>query len=319
MKNIKIKMKLITLLSNGDFHFSKTLIKMLNIDQKTLDQYIQSILTWGVNVLIIPNKGYILLNSIQCLKINHILNFLEDKRIIVIPIVNSTNQYLLDHICSLKSGDVCISEYQKHGRGRYGRKWISPFGMNICLSIFWCFKKELITVIGLSLIIGIIVAEVLQGFGATDVRVKWPNDIYLNNRKLAGILIECVKKNNFNYLVIGIGINIAMQDTFKNIINKKWINLQEAGIYIDRNKLTAILINEIRYSLKKFECSGMIPFLDRWRRLDNFINQSVKLLINKHYIFGICRGIDQHGALLLDQEGIVKSFFNGEISLRTIE
>ena len=173
---------------------------------------------------------------------------------------------------------------------------------------------------GLSLVIGIVMAEVLQHLGAEQVRVKWPNDLYLNDRKLAGILVELTgKTGDAAQLVLGAGINMAMRETNASQIDQRWINLQEAGITIDRNELAAKLLNELRNSLRQFEIDGLAPFISRWRQLDNFIDRPVKLLIGEQQIFGIARGIDQQGALLLEQEGVIKPFIGGEISLRSAE
>lgn len=251
------------------------------------------------------------------LEAERILSQLVDKRVTVLPVVDSTNQYLLDRIAQLQSGDACVAEYQQAGRGRRGRQWISPFGANLYLSMFWRLDQGPAAAMGLSLVIGIVMAEVLKDLGAEDVRVKWPNDLYLNDRKLAGILVELTgKTGDAAQLVIGAGINLAMRETNANAINQGWINLQEAGINIDRNELAATLLNELRQSLKQFEIDGLTPFIARWRALDNFIDRPVKLLIGEQQIFGIARGIDQQGALLLDQNGVIKPFIGGEISLR---
>ncbi|WP_274873643.1 biotin--[acetyl-CoA-carboxylase] ligase, partial [Serratia marcescens] len=121
-----------------------------------------------------------------------------------------------------------------------GRQWISPFGANLYLSMFWRLEQGPAAAMGLSLVIGMVMAEVLQRLGAADVRVKWPNDLYLNDRKLAGILVELTgKTGDAAQLVIGAGINLAMRDTNASAITQGWINLQEAGIQIDRNELAA--------------------------------------------------------------------------------
>ncbi|MGK3498212.1 biotin--[acetyl-CoA-carboxylase] ligase, partial [Citrobacter youngae] len=98
-----------------------------------------------------------------------------------------------------------------------------------------------------------------------------------------------------------------------------WINLQEAGINIDRNTLAARLIRELRAALILFEQEGLVPYLSRWKALDNFINRPVKLIIGDKEIFGISRGIDAQGALLLEQNGEIKPWMGGEISLRSAE
>ncbi|MEN1494486.1 biotin--[acetyl-CoA-carboxylase] ligase, partial [Pseudomonas aeruginosa] len=97
-------------------------------------------------------------------------------------------------------------------RGRRGRKWFSPFGANLYLSMFWRLEQGPAAAIGLSLVIGIVMAEVLRKLGADKVRVKWPNDLYLQDRKLAGILVELTgKTGDAAQIVIGAGINMAMR------------------------------------------------------------------------------------------------------------
>lgn len=316
MKDSKMPLKLIALLADGDSHSGEHLGESLGISRAAINKHIQTIREWGVDVFTVPGKGYSLPNPIQLLEADRILKLLEDKRVTVLPVVDSTNQYLLDRICKLQSGDACIAEYQQAGRGRRGRQWVSPFGTNLYLSIFWHLEQGLAVAMGLSLVIGIVIAEVLQRLGVKDIRVKWPNDLYLNDRKLAGILVELTgKTGDAAHLVMGAGINLAMCGTNANAINQEWINLQEAGISIDRNELAATLLNELRQSLKQFENDGLTPFVARWHSLDNFIDRPIKLLIGEQQIFGIARGIDQKGALLLDQQGVINPFIGGEISM----
>lgn len=320
MKDTKVPLKLISLLADGGFHSGEQLGETLGMSRAAINKHVQTIREWGLDVFTVPGKGYSLPAPIQLLKGVRILELLEDKRVTLLPVVDSTNQYLLDRIGELQSGDACVAEYQQAGRGRRGRQWISPFGANLYLSMFWRLDQGPAAAMGLSLVIGIVMAEVLQRFGAEDVRVKWPNDLYLNDRKLAGILVELMgKTGDAAQLVMGAGINLAMRDTTAGAINQGWINLQEAGISIDRNELAATLLNELRQSLKQFELDGLMPFIVRWRALDNFIDRPVKLLIGEQQIFGIARGIDQQGALLLDQDGVIKPFIGGEISLRSAE
>ncbi|AEW44836.1 biotin--protein ligase [Serratia symbiotica str. 'Cinara cedri'] len=320
MKDSKVPLRLIALLADGISHSGGQLGELLGVSRAAINKYIQIIREWGVNVFTMPGKGYILANPIQLLEVDRILKLLQNKRVIVLPVVNSTNQYLLDRIYHLQSGDASIAEYQQAGRGRRGRQWVSPFGANLYLSMFWCLKQGSAAAMGLSLVIGIVIAEVLRSIGAKDVRVKWPNDLYLKGRKLAGILIEMISNSsNMTYLVIGAGINIAMCSANSDTINQGWINLQDVGVIIDRNELAAKLLNKLRQSLKQFESDGLRPFVARWHLLDNFINRPVQLLIGEQQIFGIARGIDEQGALLLDQQGIIRPFIGEQISLRDSE
>ncbi|MGQ8709231.1 bifunctional biotin--[acetyl-CoA-carboxylase] ligase/biotin operon repressor BirA [Serratia sp. TSA_198.1] len=320
MKDSKVPLKIIALLADGSFHSGEHLGEYLGMSRAAINKHIQTIREWGLDVFTVPGKGYSLPAPIQLLDSKRILVQLADKRVTVLSVVDSTNQYLLDRITELQSGDACVAEYQQAGRGRRGRQWISPFGANLYLSMFWRLEQGPAAAMGLSLVIGIVMAEVLQRLGAEEVRVKWPNDLYLNDRKLAGILVELTgKTGDAAQLVMGAGINLAMRESNANAINQGWINLQEAGISIDRNELAATLLNELRQSLQQFEIDGLVPFISRWRALDNFIDRPVKLLIGEQQIFGIARGIDQQGALLLEQNGAIKPFIGGEISLRSAE
>ncbi len=123
-----------------------------------------------------------------------------------------------------------MAEYQQAGRGRRGRKWFSPFGANLYLSMYWRLEQGPAAAIGLSLVIGIVIAEVLQQLGAEQVRVKWPNDIYLQDRKLSGILVELTgKTGDAAQIVSGAGINLVMRRVESDVVNQGWISLQEAG------------------------------------------------------------------------------------------
>lgn len=320
MKDTRVPLKIISLLADGEFHSGEHLGESLGMSRAAINKHIQTIREWGLDVYTVPGKGYSLPAVINLLDVERILSLLEDKRVTVLPVVDSTNQYLLNRFSELSSGDACIAEYQQAGRGRRGRQWISPFGANLYLSMFWRLEQGPAAAMGLSLVIGIVMAEVLQRLGAEKVRVKWPNDLYLNDRKLAGILVELTgKTGDAAQLVMGAGINMAMRETNASQIDQRWINLQEAGINIDRNELAATLLNELRHSLREFEIEGLAPFISRWRSLDNFIDRPVKLLIGEQQIFGIARGIDQQGALLLEQDGVIKPFIGGEISLRSAE
>jgi len=320
VKDNTVPLTLISILSDGEFHSGEQLGERLGMSRAAINKHIQTLRDWGVDVFTVPGKGYSLPEPIQLLNEEFIRSSINDGAVTVLPVIDSTNQYLLDRLASLQSGDVCVAEYQQAGRGRRGRKWFSPFGANLYLSMYWRLEQGPAAAIGLSLVIGIVMAEVLQSLGADKVRVKWPNDLYLLDRKLAGILVELTgKTGDAAQIVIGAGINLAMRRVETDVINQGWINLQEAGIKIDRNTLAVRLIKELRAALVLFEQEGLTPYLSRWKKLDNFIHRPVKLIIGEKEIFGTSRGIDTQGALLLEQDGVIKPWMGGEISLRSAE
>ncbi|WLI76983.1 bifunctional biotin--[acetyl-CoA-carboxylase] ligase/biotin operon repressor BirA [Kosakonia sp. H02] len=320
MKDNTVPLTLISILADGEFHSGEQLGEHLGMSRAAINKHVQTLRDWGVDVFTVPGKGYSLPEPIQLLDKNLISSQIKQGNVAVLPVIDSTNQYLLERLSELQSGDACVAEYQQAGRGRRGRKWVSPFGANLYISMYWRLEQGPAAAIGLSLVIGIVMAEVLRDLGADQVRVKWPNDLYLQDRKLAGILVELTgKTGDAAQIVIGAGVNLVMRKAQAEDINQSWINLQEAGVRIDRNLLAARLITELRTALQYFEQDGLMPFLSRWEALDNFINRPVKLIIGEKEIFGISRGIDAQGALLLEQNGVIKPWVGGEISLRSAE
>ncbi|SNC58764.1 bifunctional biotin--[acetyl-CoA-carboxylase] ligase/biotin operon repressor BirA [Sodalis endosymbiont of Henestaris halophilus] len=317
MKDISIPLKMINLLADGEFYSGKKISRTLGISFAAINTYIQIIRNWGIHVFTVPGKGYCLHAQLQLLNETAIRARLPSGRLTVLSVVDSTNQYLIERMLTLKPGDACVAEYQKHGRGRRGRQWISPFGNNLYFSLYWRLEQGLSSACVLSLMVGIVIAEMLRHLGAEGVRIKWPNDLYLNNCKMAGILMDIIGNTGRNAnVVIGVGINLTMSASEAKLIDQDWINLQEAGIAIDRNVLVAELIDNLRRALLQFERDGFSPFVARWQALDVFCDQPVKLLIGEREIRGIARGIDVRGALLLEQDGECHAYLGGEISLR---
>ncbi|MGC0947225.1 bifunctional biotin--[acetyl-CoA-carboxylase] ligase/biotin operon repressor BirA [Pantoea agglomerans] len=319
MKDHNVPLKLVDILSDGEFHSGEQLGETLGMSRAAINKHIQTLKSWGLDVYTVTGKGYSLSAPIQLLDEQAILSQVTQGNVSVIPVIDSTNQYLLERMHEMESGAACIAEYQQAGRGRRGRQWFSPFGANLYMSMYWRLEQGPAAAMGLSLVIGIIMAETLRSLGADNVRVKWPNDIYLNDRKLAGILVELTgKTGDTAQIVIGAGINLAMRTADASQINQGWINLQEAGVTVNRNELAARLINSLREALPLFEQEGLTPFVARWAALDNFINRPVKLLIGEREVHGIARGVDSQGGLLLEQDGEIKAWVGGEISLRPV-
>ncbi|QPB77978.1 bifunctional biotin--[acetyl-CoA-carboxylase] ligase/biotin operon repressor BirA [Proteus sp. GOKU] len=318
MKETPTPLLLIEILADGNIHSGEQLGESLGMTRAGINKHIQTLRSWGIDVQTVAGKGYQLDAPMNLLNADSVNKNIKGEPASVIPVIDSTNQYLIQRISALKSGDVCIAEYQSAGRGRRGRQWISPFGRNLYLSMYWKLEQGPAAAIGLSLVVGVIMAEVLQKLGADGVKVKWPNDLYLNDKKLSGILVELTgKTGDVAHIVTGIGINIAMSKNQTEAINQQWINLEQVGIKIDRNKLACEITNALREAFVQFEKQGLSVFIERWKRLDNFMDRRVKLIIGEKEIFGIAKGINDQGALLLEQDGKIIPYIGGEISLRS--
>ncbi len=184
-----VKLSLLRALSKGGFHSGEELGDELGISRAAVSKHIKGIQGWGVDIFRVQGKGYQLANPLQLLD-ESVLNSSVATPFALIPVIESTNQYILDNARELDSGFVCIAEYQSKGRGRRGREWISPFGSNLYLSMFWQLEAGMAAAMGLSLVVGIAIAEAIEKLGIEGIKLKWPNDLYHNDKKLAGILVE---------------------------------------------------------------------------------------------------------------------------------
>ncbi|EMG6529247.1 MULTISPECIES: bifunctional biotin--[acetyl-CoA-carboxylase] ligase/biotin operon repressor BirA [Providencia] len=324
MKETNIPLQLIDILADAQVHSGEQLGEQLGMTRSAINKHIKTLRSWGLNIETIAGKGYKLPYQINLLSEEAIKKQIDDVNIIVEPVIDSTNQYMLERIAELKSGDTCLAEYQSAGRGRRGRQWISPFGCNLYLSMYWRLEQGPAAAVGLSLVVGIVIAEVLNRISQEKVKVKWPNDLYMNDKKLAGILVELTgKTGDAAHIIIGVGINIGMNNNnieSSKSITQEWSSLRDEVENIERNELSANIIKSLRESLVIFEHEGLKPFLERWFKLDNFLNRHVKLLIGNDVISGIERGVNDQGALLLQKDnGEIIPYIGGEISLRPNE
>ncbi len=320
MKSPEVKLKLLSTLSDGAFHSGEDLGEQVGISRAAISKHIKGIQEWGVDIFRVQGKGYQLAQPIIMLD-DKLIQAEVNNPVQLHPVIGSTNQYLLDHSATLSSGTVCIAEYQQNGRGRRGRHWVSPFGANLYLSMYWRLEAGMAAAMGLSLVVGVAMVEALEQMGLDGVKLKWPNDLYYQDRKLAGILVEMSgQAGGAANLVIGMGMNLSMQDN-ESAIDQPWASLAEVigEDLIDRNKLAVAFIKALDSSLKDYELNGMEDFVERWNRLDNFIGRRVKLIMGPNEVEGIERGIDTHGGVLLETDQGLKSFIGGEISLRSNE
>lgn len=313
-KNTQL-LKLIHILSDGGVYSGEELAKEFNVSRMAINKYIANLRLWGIDIQSARGKGYSLSSKLELLDEQSIraLSRAADHSFEIIPIIDSTNQHLLNQIPNLQKGHVCVAEYQTKGRGRRGRQWYSPFGSNLYYSMYWKFDEGVAATIGLSIAVGVTVAEQLRKLSQQDIKLKWPNDLYLNDKKMAGILVELTSKSGDDaHVVIGIGINLKMPQFQSDVITQPWENL----MFEDKNQLVASLTDALKENISHFEQKGLTDFIPTWNALDNFTGRKVKLLMGDQAIEGTARGIDEQGALLFEQNNKIHAYMGGEISLR---
>jgi BirA family biotin operon repressor/biotin-[acetyl-CoA-carboxylase] ligase len=232
--------------------------------------------------------------------------------------MDSTNQYLMQKAPQLTAPWLVLAEHQRAGRGRRGRSWQSPLAGNLYLSLLWRFRQVSANFASLSLVVGTLVCQVLRAQGVAQLGLKWPNDVLCEGKKLCGILIEMRGETNGPYdVVIGVGLNFAMPDAAARQIEQPWIALQQVMSTLpSRNALVAQLTDAMLSALPTFETQGLAPFLAEWLMLDAYRDTPVRLQLGDREISGIARGVDEQGALRVEQDGKLQRYYSGEISLR---
>ncbi|MDF2156145.1 bifunctional biotin--[acetyl-CoA-carboxylase] ligase/biotin operon repressor BirA [Vibrio sp. CAU 1672] len=312
-----VKLYILKQLSDGDFHSGEALGEALGVSRAAIAKHIKGLTEWGLDIYRVQGRGYQLAQPIQLLD-EALLCQQLDSLLELIPVIDSTNQYLLDRVRESESGRVCIAEYQANGRGRRGRQWVSPFGSNLYMSMYWRLDAGMAAAMGLSLVIGIAAVEALEAAGIHGVKLKWPNDLYYQDKKLAGILVEMSgQAGGAAHLVIGMGLNIGMPSSQPEI-DQPWTTLHQisrTGV-VDRNKLAIQLLAGWKTALAEYEMTGMAGFVERWNRLDNFMGRSVKLVMGPKEVVGVVQGIDAQGGVILKTDQGLQTYIGGEISLR---
>lgn len=317
-----VRGSLLSILIDNEFHSGEILGKILGISRAAISNHIKVLSSLGLDIFSVTGKGYRLAQPLALLDHNKIrkqLAFPHTADIEVLNVIGSTNQYLKDKTIGIENGHTCLAEAQTAGRGRHGRRWVSPYAASLYLSMQWSFAGGYSVLGGLSLAVGVAIVEALNKCGIQGIQLKWPNDIYAQGRKLAGVLIEVEGQIGSECkAIIGIGVNVSLPNNVKGI-GQPWTDLSQlSDPLVNRNLLAATLISELTKSLSLFEVQGLEPFVTKWRKLDVFANQGVKLIIGQKTISGISRGIDVSGAILLETEQGIKAYHGGEISVRPI-
>jgi len=318
--------KILNALKDGKFHSGESLGELLGVSRTAVWKQLQKLEEIGLQVESVKGTGYRVANGIDLLVKDDITAHLresnrnEPRSIELFQSLDSTNKYLQEQAeKSDCSGSVVLAERQTSGRGRRGKTWVSPFAANIYMSILWDFEQGAQALEGLSLAIGVAVRRALIEMGLEDVRLKWPNDIYIGNKKLGGILLEMIgDPAGHCSVVIGVGINVSMPASIVVNIDQPWTDCcSESDAPIARSRLAALLIDNIFDILNDFESLGFAGYRDEWQEADAFKGLQGTISTPRDSVSGTVIGVDNSGAVQLKlMSGEVKSFIGGELSLR---
>lgn len=236
----------------------------------------------------------------------------------VVDSIDSTNRFLKESL-PVEGIHLCCAETQTHGQGRFGRQWYSPRNENIYCSSRWPINTTPSRLSGLSLVVSLAVIETLHDIGLTSpLKIKWPNDILWNGKKLSGCLIEVVVKPSAQTsIIIGIGLNVHSKTADHPLPNKPWCSLKDiTGQHHNRNAIIGSLMNHLHSTLEQFMSHGFAYFLQKWERFDALQGHRIQLTDLKESFCGMAIGVDLKGNLIvLDDERETRVVSSGEASI----
>ena len=307
---------LLKLLKDGRFHSGQALGAALGISRSAVWKQLQR-LEADLNLPIhkVRGRGYQLAAPLELLERDQLAD--SPYPVFIHEYLDSTNAEALREISGgAQAPFVILAEQQSAGRGRRGRKWISPFAENIYYSLVLRIDGGMRQLEGLSLIVGLAVLSSLREFGSCDAGLKWPNDVLVGNKKIAGILLELVgDPADVCHVVIGIGINVNMM--VASDVDQSWTSVRlEAGQAINRNELIVALGRNLQGYLIRHEAEGFAAIQAEWESNHLWQGREVTLIAGTHTVDGVVAGVDQQGALRLNVAGQEKVFSGGELSLR---
>lgn len=328
-------------LSEPGFHSGDDLGQELGISRVAVSKHMAQLRKKGLPLISVAGKGYRLEENIDLLDSELIREQIASSvrdRLVDIHIhqeLTSTNEWLLQQEFQLDKAKLCLTESQPGGRGRRDRQWHSSAYRNLLYSISWRFASWPNSLPSASLLAGLVVSEALEICGVSDIKIKWPNDIYLKGKKLGGLLVSAKgEASGACDLVIGVGINHHVLDSDAEAIDQDWIDLRSEQHSIDRNKLAALITEGFIDLLPAFEQKGFAPFCDAWNRRCIFLDQRVRLFNsatnssvsnsseNKdtEELIGICRGVDNEGVLQIEQkDGSTVAVRDADLSMRPLD
>ncbi|AZZ94634.1 biotin--[acetyl-CoA-carboxylase] ligase [Hahella sp. KA22] len=321
--------KLVEILSDGEFHSGVELGELLGVTRTAVWKHVSQLAAYGLKVETIKGKGYRLECPLCLLDKSRLRDDLKERwkgklrEFNVAHSVGSTNVELLESSRDLPVGlyDVLLAERQTTGKGRRGRVWVSPFAQNIYMSVAVRLSGGFSVLNGLSLAIGAAVADAINTVCDIEVSLKWPNDIWYSERKLAGLLLEVQgEQEGPVHVVIGLGVNVLMQPEAGRDIDQPWTALSDAcEVKVDRNQLCVALIDSVLVCLESYKSEGFLGLKGLWDKYDLLKGRKVLVFSGNECWSGEYLGVSNDGyALVRGEDGRLRSLVGGEITVRPV-
>jgi BirA family biotin operon repressor/biotin-[acetyl-CoA-carboxylase] ligase len=318
-----MKAKVLQLLrDHSEEHLSgEKISEMLGCSRTMVWKYIDALRKEGYKISAVPNKGYRIANEGDPLSEHEIVSRIKDNslfhKIVYYDSLEST-QTAANKLVSegADEGTVVIADEQTGGRGRLGRKWESAKNSGIWMSLILRPAISMRQAPQLTLITAVAAVRAVEAVTNAEVHIKWPNDILMNGRKLAGILTEMqADPDRVKSVIIGIGLNVN-QTGFEGELSQIATSLAaETGGTYSRSALIAVLLKEFEWIYELYLSKGFSVIKPMWEAHASTIGRRITASNLQGEITGVAEGIDEDGVLLLrDDAGELRKIYSADIS-----
>ena len=237
----------------------------------------------------------------------------------VLAAVDSTNSRMVQRAQSEPvDGLAWFAELQTAGRGRRGRTWVTPFARNIAVSLGFELDLRASDLGGLSLAVGLAVAELLRREGADGAAVKWPNDVLLGGAKVCGMLTEAIARPRHCACIVGIGLNVDLPTAAHAAIDQQATDLKAHRVSTERNEIAGALVSSVVEAVARFRREGFGPKRSIYDQLHACQGRTCRITQGNQAREGVVLGVTGEGALRMRCGGEVIEFTGGEVSLRPL-
>ena len=301
-----------------DYLSGDEISRHLGISRQGLWKHIQDLKDSGYDIVAVPHLGYRLESCPDRLFVFEVIRGLNTKfiakQIHYFDYLDSTMNLAMQlGMQGSPNGTLVLAESQTRGRGRLGRNWFSPKYKGIYLSLI--LRPDILPAASpiLTLLSAVSICEAIKEVVHLDAQIKWPNDIIMHNKKLAGILTEMnAEVDKVNFVVIGIGLNV--NNDKKSLIAQSTSLKEQKGEQVQRILLLQELLRRIEKNFNLLETKGNQSIIDKWRNFSLTLGKRVKIYCQDKHLEGQAVDIDKDGGLLIRKDsGIIQKVMSGDV------
>lgn len=309
---------------NPGFVSGEAMSEKLGISRNAVHKHVKSLRARGYQILGVSRRGYRLEEEPCRLSMGHIASRTEDsafgRSFRYYDEIESTNAEAKSlAISGAPEGTVVIADCQTAGRGRLGHRWVSPAGKGLLFTVLLRPELAINDAPLLTLVAAVAVAEGIEEHTGVQTRIKWPNDIFVGDRKVGGILMEVSgDRDEVEWLAVGIGVNVNTEYGDLPVgLRRTATSLKMArGDTVDRSDLLANLLLSLERHYSDAVANGFEDAVSSFRGRDYLLGKSVTVQTRRGPIIGNAAGVDERGALLVDiGDRRIRRFHSGEVTL----